>query len=511
MASVATPFKPDPSAPVELLSVAETRRLDACAIAAGVSGRSLMEAAGAGIARAALAAAPGAGRAFVLCGPGANGGDGFVAARHLKAAGLEVAAFLLGTREALSGDAALAAADWTGMVAPLADFSPDGEGIVIDALFGAGLTRPLSGAALAAVRRLNAWRGSARRGQGRIVVAADIPSGVEGDSGQALGEAAVCDVTVTFVRRKPSHVLLPGRALCGEVVVVDIGQPEACVGEVAGPLRTVGPAGWRALWRAPAAAGHKYDRGHCLVTSGGATRTGAARLAARAALRIGAGLVSLAAPADALLIAACHLTAVMLTRCDDAAALSATLADPRLNSVALGPAGGVGERLVGMTIAALASNAAVTLDADALTSFENAPERLFAAIRGRAAPTVLTPHEGEFRRLFGDIGGAKTSRAREAARMSGAVVILKGPDSVVACPDGRVAILDFDAPWLATAGSGDVLTGFVAGLLAQGVPAFEAASAAVWIHAWTGRRVGPGLIAEDLPDAAPETLGGLFA
>lgn len=494
-------------APVELLSVAETRALDACAIASGVPGRALMEAAGWAVGQAALDAAPHARKAAVLCGPGANGGDGFVAARRLAEAGLDVSVFLLGPRGALSGDAASAAADWAGTVAPLEAWRPSDEQIVIDALFGAGLSRPLSGAALEAARRMAAWRGP-----GRIAVAADIPSGIEGDTGAALGgEAAACDVTVTFVRRKPGHVLLPGRIACGRVRVANIGQPDRCVDAAAGRLRTVGPAGWRGVWRAPSAAGHKYSRGHCVVTCGGPTRTGAARLAARAALRVGAGLTTLAAPGASLMTAAAQLTAIMLARCDDAATLAAMLEDRRLNSVALGPAGGVGEALEAMTLAALSSQAAVTLDADALTSFSGDPSRLFAAIRARTAPVALTPHEGEFGRLFAGLSGSKLERALAAAALSGAVVILKGADTVVAAPDGRAALLDIDAPWLATAGSGDVLTGLVAGLLAQAVPTFEAASAAVWLHARAGRALGPGLIAEDLPDALPAVLGGLFA
>lgn len=492
---------------MELLSVAQTRRLDACAIARGVPGRTLMEAAGAAVARAALAATSGSGpgAAAVLCGPGANGGDGFVAARRLAQAGVATRVYLLGERGALTGDAALAAADWTGPVAPLGAWRPGDETLVIDALFGAGLSRPLDGAALEAIRRMAAWRGP-----GRAAVAADIPSGIDGDSGRALGEAARCDVTVTFVRRKPGHVLLPGRLACGRIVVADIGQPEACVAEAAGGLRTVGPAGWRAHWRGAQIDGHKYDRGHCVVTSGGPTRTGAARLAARAALRVGAGLVTLAAPGSALSVAAAHLTAVMLARCDDAAGLAALLADRRLNAVALGPGGGVGEGLRAMVLAALASPTAATLDADALTSFAARPEELFSAIRGRAGPVVLTPHEGEFARLFGASPANKLARAQDAAARSGAVVILKGPDSVVAAPDGRAALLDLDAPWLATAGSGDVLAGLVAGLMAQGVAAFEAASAAVWLHAQSGRALGPGLIAEDLPEALPAILRALF-
>jgi hydroxyethylthiazole kinase-like uncharacterized protein yjeF len=239
-----------------------------------------------------------------------------------------------------------------------------------------------------------------------------------------------------------------------------------------------------------------------VVVSGGSTRTGAARLAARAALRSGSGLVTLASPPEALAINAAHLTAVMLRRVDDAEALTDLLADRRFTAVALGPGLGLTEDQQALVLAALAAPQATVLDADALTASADGPDRLFEAIAAAPAPVVLTPHEGEFARLFPTLGeGTKLARATLAARRTGAVVILKGPDTMIVAPDGRAAINANAPPWLATAGAGDVLTGIVAGLLAQGIPAWQAACAAVWLHGAAGSEAGPGLIAEDLDSA----------
>ncbi|MBK9081992.1 MAG: NAD(P)H-hydrate dehydratase [Rhizobiales bacterium] len=494
------------AAPAELLATAEMGRADAFAVAGGTPGRRLMRRAGEAVAEAAASLAPVGGRVVALCGPGANGGDGFVAARLLAGRGFDVAVYLLGDRERLTGDAASAAAAWAGPAAPLDALDLAGADVAIDAIFGAGLSRDVDGEALRAVEALVAFRS----GGGRIV-AVDTPSGVDGNTGAVRGAAAPADATVTFFRKKPGHVLAPGRALCGRVVLADIGVPDEALAAIGPRTFTCAPALWRAVWRAPAADGHKYDRGHCLVVSGGPTRTGAARLAARAALRAGAGLVTLGAPAEALPIAAAQLTAVMLARCEGAADLAGLLSDSRLNAVVLGPAGGVGAAMRARVEAALISPAAVALDADALTSFSGEAAALAGLIVGRTAPVVLTPHEGEFVRLFGARAGSKLDRARAAAAETGAVVVLKGADTVVAAPDGRAAINDLDAPWLATAGSGDALAGFVGGLLAQGVPGFEAAAAAVWLHAAVGRALGPGMIAEDIADGAPTILRRLFA
>jgi hydroxyethylthiazole kinase-like uncharacterized protein yjeF len=452
-------------------------------------------------------------RVAVLCGPGNNGGDGFVAARILRERGYLVTLALLGDRAHLGGDARLAAERWSGPVEPASAASvarlAAGAKVVIDALYGAGLARPLEGEARAIVEAVNAAR--------RPVIAVDLPSGIDGATGRVMGAAIRADLSVTFFRMKPGHLLLPGRIHCGKVLVADIGIRAAVLAEIA--PRTVRdlPEAWRDHLRPPGLADHKYARGHAVVVSGPMTRTGAARLAADAALRVGAGLVTVASPPDALQVNACHLTAVMLARMEGAAGLAAILADTRLNAVVLGPALGVGEGTAGLAAAALAAAAAVVLDADALTTVAADPAASFAAIAARAAPVVLTPHDGEFARLFPDLdprGAAadlpKTERAARAAARAGAVVILKGADTVIAAPDGRMAIADNAPADLATAGSGDVLAGLVGGLLARGLPGYEAACAAVWLHGECGRRAGPGLIAEDLARELRPILADLY-
>ena len=485
-----------------VLSVAEMYRADKAATEHGVPGIALMENAGRAVAEAVRARhepCP----VVVLCGPGNNGGDGFVAARHLVAAGWSVRLALLGARDRLSGDAAHHAGLWDGVVEALDESAVPGlyggAGLVIDALFGAGLSRPLEGAARAAVEAVNA--------DGLPVAAVDVPSGVSGDSGALVGEVAVrAALTVTFLRKKPGHLLLPGRLLCGEVVVADIGIPETVLTGIAPQTFENGSALWSARypWRRPDS--HKYHFGHALIL-GGAVMTGAGRLAARAALRVGAGLVTVACTRETLPIYALApsvITAPVATEAD----YQALLADRRKNAVLLGPGNGVGPQTRGRALAALGAGKAVVLDADALTSFEARPSDLFEAIEGDC---VLTPHEGEFGRLFADRDGDKLARARAAAALSGAVVLLKGADSVIAAPDGRAAINANAPPELATAGTGDVLAGLIVGLLAQGMTSFDAACAAAWLHGETGAALGPGLIAEDLPEALPAILRRLRA
>ncbi len=481
----------------DILTLAEMSRADRAAITAGVPGVELMENAGRAVAEAVRARhAPGP--VLVLCGPGNNGGDGFVAARRLAAAGWSVRVALLGARDKLRADAGHHAGLWDGPVEPLEAAAGPGledPGVVIDALFGAGLTRPLEGAALAAVEALNAT--------GLPVVAVDVPSGVSGDSGTVVGEVAVqASLTLTFCRKKPGHLLLPGRMLCGEVEVADIGIPDSVLAEIAPRTFENVPALWSARYPWRRLDSHKYHFGHALVF-GGAVVTGAGRLAARAALRAGAGLVTVACSRESLPIYALSAPSVITAPVDTAADVQALLDDERKNAVLVGPGNGVGADTRARSLAALGAGKVVVLDADALTSFEARPPELFEAVAG---PCVLTPHEGEFRRLFPDLDGDKLTRARMAADSSGAVVLLKGADTVIAAPDGRAAINANAPPELATAGTGDVLAGLNLGLLAQGMTAFDGACAAAWLHGETGAALGPGLIAEDLPEALPGVL-----
>ena len=488
---------------LELLTSEQMGRADGLAVSAGVPSLTLMENAGSAVADEAALMAPAAGRVAVLCGPGNNGGDGFVAARHLRGLGYDVTVALLGDRAALKGDAAAMAQRYAGTVAPLSTSSLEGAELIVDALFGAGLTRPLEGAAAAAVEAINR--------SGCPVLAVDVPSGLDGTTGIAAGAVVHAQRTATFFRRKPGHLLLPGREYCGLVRAADIGIPASVLIEIAPRTCANAPGVWLPAFPRPSLAGHKYDRGHALVVSGPLAHTGAARLGARGALRIGGGLVTVASPPDALAVNAAHLTAIMLTPFAGASGLSQILSDRRKNAVLLGPALGVGAATRELVAAALGSGAATVLDADALTSFEGAATALGRAVaQAPTRPVVLTPHEGEFRRLFPAVTqGSKLDRARAAARDSGAVVVLKGADTVVAAPDGRAAINENSPPWLATAGAGDVLGGFVAGLLAQRMPAFEAACAAVWLHGAAAADFGPGLIAEDLPERVPLVLAKL--
>ena len=487
------------SSTLELLTAKEMAEADRLAIEGGVPGLALMENAGRAVAEEAGRRFPDAGRVAVLCGPGNNGGDGFVAARHLTERGFAVRLGFDGDPEHLPGDAAAMAKRWTGPIAPLGAELLDGADVLVDALFGAGLARPIEGSLAALIGSLNA--------SALPVIAVDVPSGIDGTTGAVRGIAVNATATVTFFRLKPGHLLLPGRTHCGETSLVDIGIPGSVLDTIRPQTFVNAPGLWRPAFPWPQPEGHKYDRGHAVVVSGPAYSTGAARLGARGALRIGAGLVTVASPRDAILINAAQLTAIMVRESDDARGLAQLLEDRRKNAVLIGPGIGVGESTKALVLAALASRAAIVLDADAITSFAAVPEALFAAIRDHGAPVVLTPHDGEFARLFGDIEDeSKLKRARQAASRSGAVVVVKGADTVVAAPDGRASINATTSPFLATAGTGDVLAGMVLGVLAQGVAGFEGASAAVWLHGAAAESFGPGLIAEDLPEMLPQVL-----
>lgn len=471
------------------------REIDAAAVRAGASTRALMENAGFAVAREAVkrfSPRPTA----VLCGPGDNGGDGWVAARALQELGWPVWVETLVRPDQLKGAAAQAAADWTGPVYVAGEHTPTAE-LFIDALFGAGLSRPLEGEAARLAAALKAMP--------ERVIAVDVPSGLHGDSAAPLGDAYVrAALTVTFVRKKPAHVLMPGRALCGQVVCADIGVPPQVMQAMELQTRENGPDQWRLPW--PSAMAHKHARGHAMVASGGAARTGAARLAARAALRVGAGLVTVLSPPDALAENAAHLTAVMLREATDADALVTAIKDAK--ALVIGPAFGVSDAHGARLTAVLAApeRCPMVLDADAIT--------LLSPLSRKLDPRdVMTPHLGEFRRAFPDLLQNVVNRieaARAAAAHAGCVVLLKGPDTVIATSDGRALVNTTGTPFLATAGSGDVLAGLIGGLMAQGLDSFDAAGAGAWLHGKTAEMLGPGLVAEDLPEKLPHILNELY-
>jgi hydroxyethylthiazole kinase-like uncharacterized protein yjeF len=492
---------------MEVLTTAEMERADRLTIAAGTPGFALMLSAGQAVAEAAMEFVE-QGPIVVVAGRGNNGGDGFVAAAELAARGREVSVILLCERDSLQGDAASAARGWKHPVLP---FNPQAIGrpaLIIDALFGAGLNRPVKGDPHDMIEAINA--------NGAPVLSVDLPSGINGTSGAVMGIAVRATETVTFFRSKPAHLLLPGRIHCGRIRVADIGIDAHVLNEIAPQTFENTPQLWQGAFPVPRIDGHKYARGHAIVVSGEIAATGAARMAARGALRAGAGLVTLASPRDALAVNAAALTAVMVRPIDTVVEFGEMLTDRRLNACVIGPGAGVGARTCDLVLTALSAKRHLVLDADALTSFADAPDRLFEAIKSSPdAEVVLTPHEGEFPRLFSDISNkhplrSKLERVRAAAERSSAIVLLKGPDTVVASPDGRAAIAANAPPWLATAGAGDVLAGMIAGMLAQGVPAFEAACIGVWMHGEAAREAGPGLIAEDLTETLPAVFRRLY-
>jgi len=473
----------------EIITVADMRAIDARAADLGVPTRTLMENAGAAVA-AAIQQRWSPRPTLLLCGPGNNGGDGFVAARKLAEAGWPARVGFLGDRAALTGDAKDAASAWMGWVDQASVLLVESDMLIVDALFGAGLSRPLDGiaAALALATRAH------------DTVAVDAPSGAPGDGAAPAGHAFRADITVTFVRKKPVHVLEPGRSLCGEVIVADIGAPALTMHERRIRLWENGVDLWSLPW--PDAEAHKHARGHVMVLSGGQGRTGAARLAARAALRVGAGLVTVLSSTAALRENAAQLTAIMLAETRDAAAVRDAVKGAQ--AVVAGPAAGLGPRSREIVFALAGIETPLVLDADALTLGAAEPTAFFAALQPSA---VLTPHPGEFRRLFPDLSeGSRIDRTRAAAQRAGCTVLLKGPDTVIAAPDGRAVVNTTGTPFLATAGSGDVLAGIIGGLAGQGMAPFDAACAGAWLHGRCGEALGAGLIADDLPEALPSVL-----
>ena len=477
----------------EILTVAQMAAADQAEIARGTPGAVLMERAGAAVARAVMERhAPR--RTVVLAGPGNNGGDGYVVARLLKERGWDVRVEALGPPKA--PDALAAAERWAGETGALGERIGKAD-LVVDALFGAGLDRPLS-AALARLAR-------ALERSGESVVAIDTPSGVAGDTGRPLGNSSFrAALTVTFHRRKIAHVLQPGRALCGEVVVADIG-----LGATAADLFENTPELWLGRYPWPGVESYKYSRGRLIVVSGEAWSTGAARLAARAALRVGAGLVTLLSPPDALMVNAAHLEAIMLRSFETEVELESAASD--VEAAVIGPAAGVTEATLSNVLALARTGAALIIDADALSVFRDEPADLFKVLD---RDDVLTPHAGEFERVFPGLlksAPERVTAARQAAARAQAVVLLKGPDTVIAAADGRAAVNLNGTPWLATAGSGDVLSGLIGGLIAQGMESFAAACAGAWIHGACAEAFGAGLISEDLPRLVPRVLKQLRA
>ncbi|MGI4795844.1 MAG: NAD(P)H-hydrate dehydratase [Janthinobacterium lividum] len=478
-----------------LLNARQMRQADSLTVAAGVPAIEMMARAGQAVADEVRRRWPPC-PVIVLCGPGNNGGDGFVAARQLALQGWPVRIALLGARDRLTGEAAHHAALWEAAVEAVGPAAIDGAELVLDALFGAGLTRVLGGAAAETL--------AAAAARGLPVVAVDVPSGVNGDTGEDLGAIAAV-LTVTYCRKKPGHLLLPGRVLCGEVMVAAIGTPPSALTQISLDTFENDPALWRSELPRPHDGGNKYQYGHALVL-GGYPTTGAARMAARAAARAGAGLTTVAVPAEALQVYAAALTSIMVQPFATVAEFDHILSDTRLSGLLIGPGAGVSEDTRTRALTMLATGRPTLLDADAITVFKDDPTSLFRAIVG---PCVMTPHDGEFRRLF-DATGDKLARTRAAARRSGAIIVLKGTDTVIAAPDGR-AIVNANAPaTLGTAGSGDVLGGIVLGLLSQGMNPFLAAAAAGWLHGAAAAAFGPGLIAEDLPDLLPGVFRDLF-
>jgi hydroxyethylthiazole kinase-like uncharacterized protein yjeF len=479
-----------------LLTVAQMAAADRAAMAAGTPGTQLMQNAGMDVVREILrrwSPRP----VTVLCGPGNNGGDGFVVAVELKSAGWAVRVALRGELEALPSDARHHAMRWQGAVEAVGLAAIEGAELIVDALYGSGLNRALDAhsaelLAAAAQRKIP-------------LIAIDVPSGVLGDTGESLG-AVAAHCTVTFVRKKPGHLLYPGRALCGDTVVAQIGTPASVLDSIVAYTCENDPELWRNDLPRAASTGNKFSRGHALLI-GGYPITGAARMAARAAARAGAGLVTIAVPEAGFPIYAAALTSIMvrsLAKPDD---LERLLEDSRYTGFLIGPGAGVDASTHESALALLRTARPVLLDADAISVFAQDPGALWGAIRG---PCVITPHEGEFARIF-DLRGDKLRRARAASILSGAVIVLKGADTVIAAPDGRCVINSNAPASLATAGSGDVLGGFILGLLAQGMDAFLAAAAGVWLHGAAGSDFGPGLLAEDLADLLPAVLRRLNA
>lgn len=490
----------------ELLTPAQMNVADRMAIDSGVPGIELMEAAGSFLAEVVRDQFKETQRVLIVCGPGNNGGDGFVLARLLREKKRHVDLHVpLGT-EGFSGDAKIAFERLHGNVQILKNPDWNSYDLIVDALFGAGLSKDVSGTLADLISNINAATAS--------VLAVDLPSGINGETGAICGTAVRANATATFFRLKPGHLLLPGKSHCGVTRVGQIGIPHKVLDQIEPDTYHNVPGLWLKRFPVHRTSQHKYSRGHTLALSGPISKSGAARLMATAALRMGSGLVTLVAASDVLPVHASRLDSVMFTESNNLEELREILADSRINCIAMGPGLDPDETTREMVREVLISDRNTVLDAGALSAFAQDADILFRAARGRNQGLVFTPHSGEFAKLFGHSIelSSRTEMARKAASKTGAVVVLKGADTVVADSAGRAAITSNAPPWLATAGSGDVLTGMIAALLAQGMPAFEAACAAVWIHGEAANRLGPGLISSDLDQGVKEIVEthGLF-
>ncbi|MFH1158551.1 MAG: NAD(P)H-hydrate dehydratase [Pseudomonadota bacterium] len=483
----------------EVLTAAEMAKADASAIAGGVPGIRLMNAAGAAVAHRIVEefkTCP----VLVLCGPGNNGGDGFIIAQHLKKAGWTVRVACLVKRTALKGDAALAAKDWEGEIETLnSSLSVHQTGLVVDAIFGTGFDRALDLELVILFEKI--------RTRKIPVVAVDVPTGLNATTGAADPETLKAALTVTFCRKKIGHLLLPGKIHCGRIVVADIGITDAVVAALNTSCFENHPALWLKSFPLPDAESHKYGRGHAMIY-GGEKRTGAACLAAAAAQKIGAGLVTITSPAKTVPVYSAFRASIMVDACEGIGDMKTLLRDERKNAVLIGPGAGVDRKLRQIVETALSFNKSGVLDADVFSVYRDNPKDLFSKLSPKY---VLTPHEGEFKRFFGIMNGDKLERALKAAKTANAIVLLKGSDTIIAAPDGASVINANAPPTLATAGSGDVLSGLITGLIAQGMPPFMAACAAVWLHGKAAQAYGPGLTAEDIIFTLPQALNGIFS
>ena len=480
-----------------VLGVKQMSHADQLAVVSGVSAIELMKNAGEAVAREIVSRwsiRP----VLVLCGPGNNGGDGFVVANSLNQSGWPVRLTMLGSRDQLKGEAKYHADQWLGPIEPLSTDVLDGASLIVDAVFGAGFKGSRENPVMDLFSEL---------GRRHLeIVAIDVPTGLVGDTGEVIGTAPA-KLTVTFFRKKPGHLLMPGKSYCGEVVVADIGIPGSVWKEIVPTVFENAPSLWINDLPRPNALQHKYDRGHALVY-GGYPMTGAARLAALAAARAGAGLTTIAVPEIAFSIYATAMTSVMIKPFDNVVALEAMLDDKRITAFLIGPGAGTSEETRKRVLSILSKKKLTVLDADAISSFRDDPNSLIKAIQENGQ-CVLTPHEGEFSRIFA-CEGSKLERCQRAAQLCGAVVLLKGSDTVIASPRGDAIVNSNAPPTLATAGSGDVLSGILLGLLAQGMDPFAAACAATWLHGEAANSFGPGLIADDLPGLVPSALQKLL-